>query len=52
MNTLTLLFSSCNNVLNQEFNFFGFNLTLWQFIAFDIIVFLLTFWILELFRKQ
>ena len=50
--TVSTLFQKCNDILSYRFNIFGFSVNMWAFIVFDVLVFNVLQWILELFRKQ
>lgn len=51
-NDYWLIWEECKRILNIKFDFFGNSINLWQVIAFDIVVFLVTYWIIELFERK
>jgi len=51
-NAYWIIFNHCSEILSIKFRIFTWDISLWQILAFDIVVFSLTYWIIELFRRQ
>lgn len=46
------IFRVCFQIMEKKLTIFGYQVTLWQFLAFDLLLGLVLYWILTLFQKD